>query len=442
MKQAHWNQMARMLCGIFLACWMGAASAERIAEAGRIVLVVGDAKVSGKVVREGDVVAVGAKLSTGTDGYLYLKTIDNGFLILRPSSIATIEAYHVDKAKPAQSRFKFFLHQGVARSISGEAVGKARKNFRFNTPVAAIGVRGTDFSIYADVQETRVAVLSGGVIVSGFNASCRPQGNGPCEGSNSKELFAGSVGVLQVQKGENVPKLIEDKTLSPDMVVPPRHDEPGTAPAVSKTTTSDKTGEIHVHANRQETSTLDPVKEIPLQPVIWGRWQAISEELPATVDLEKLQQNGEYYVMVSNDHYLVWRNKENTVMTPASGGLRFMLQASQAHVESPYGKMDAQVSGGSLSFDFGRSLFSTQIRVTSEAQNYNLSANGSVTSDGIFRSHQTLPGNMDVRGFLAKGEQDMNASYVFQSKPNNGLEVSGVTIWGNPTSIATTPVAP
>jgi hypothetical protein len=122
-------------------------------------------------------------LSTGGDGFIYIKTVDNGLFILRPATQARIAAYHVDAKNPANTHVKFELLSGVARSKSGDAVKQARQNFRFNTPVAAIGVRGTDFTVFTDNDTSRVAVISGGVVVSGFSGACRPEGAGPCEGA-------------------------------------------------------------------------------------------------------------------------------------------------------------------------------------------------------------------------------------------------------------------
>ena len=301
------------ITAIFLVAWLlaGVVTAAQGEEAGKIVLAVGDTRMNGKALKEGESVPVGAELATGKDGYLYLKTIDNGFLILRPGSLATVETYQVDTVNPQESRFKFSLRQGVARNISGEAVGKARKNFRFNTPVAAIGVRGTDFSVYADALETRVAVLFGGVIVSGFDSHCTPQGAGPCEGGH--ELFAQEASViLQVQKGRATPKILKDGGLSPDFVAPPRQDEPGTSdkdksgnltisPLQEEAgiSSEDKNGNLAASSQQEEAGVSSEDKNVPvhesvlkpdntvsldhMKQIIWGRWQEISEELPATV---------------------------------------------------------------------------------------------------------------------------------------------------------------
>ncbi|MGH8856186.1 MAG: FecR family protein, partial [Telluria sp.] len=197
------------------------------AEAGKVIFAAGSAKVADKAGAEGTPVQEGALLTTGKDGFLYVKTIDNGLFILRPNTKAKIVAYHVDAKNPANTRIKLELISGIARSKSGEAVKLARQNFRFNTPVAAIGVRGTDFTVYTDQETSRVAVLTGGVVMSGFEGGCRPEGGGPCEGAASRELFATQRGqLLQVKRGTTAPQLLQSNGAGPDQVSPPRPDEP------------------------------------------------------------------------------------------------------------------------------------------------------------------------------------------------------------------------
>ncbi|MDB5936042.1 MAG: hypothetical protein JWQ01_3386, partial [Massilia sp.] len=120
-----------------LACALQTASA---AEAGKVIFAAGKAQVAERAVAEGMTVQEGEMLSTAGDGFIYVKTIDNGLFILRPNTRARIVSYHVDAKNPANTRIKLELLSGVARSKSGDAVKLARQNFRFNTPVAAIGV--------------------------------------------------------------------------------------------------------------------------------------------------------------------------------------------------------------------------------------------------------------------------------------------------------------
>lgn len=206
------------------------------AEAARVVFVAGNVQSAGTAVKLGHAVQEGDEIATGADGYVYLKTVDNGFLILRPSSKARIAAYHIDKVDPAGTRIKLELLSGVARHISGDAVKVAKQNFRFNTPVAAIGVRGTDFTVFTDQDVSRVVVLSGGVVVSGFSGACGPEGFGPCEGKSSLELFAKQVGdLMQISRGQPVPQILRSSGDTPDVVAPPRMDEPGVKTSVAPT---------------------------------------------------------------------------------------------------------------------------------------------------------------------------------------------------------------
>ncbi|UMR31013.1 FecR family protein [Massilia sp. MB5] len=205
----------------------GAASLAAAAEAGRVVFVTGQAQLANRAAVLDAAVQEGDELSTGADGYVYIKTVDSGFLILRPNSKARIAAYQIDQAQPANTRVKLELEHGVARAISGQGVKQARQNFRFNTPVAAIGVRGTDFIVFTDQKTSRVAVVSGGVVVSGFDGACRAEGLGPCEGATSRELFAGQAGMLlQIERGQKTPQLLNNPSLSPDQNEKPRSDEP------------------------------------------------------------------------------------------------------------------------------------------------------------------------------------------------------------------------
>ena len=181
--------MWRSLVFIALALASGVQAA-RAADAGKIIFVAGKAEVAGRPAVDGAPVQEGQMLSTGGDGFLYIKTVDSGLFILRPNTQARIATYHVDDKNPANTRVKFELLSGVARSKSGNAVKQARQNFRFNTPVAAIGVRGTDFTVFTDNDTSRVAVISGAIVMSGFGAACNPGGAGPCEGSASRELSA------------------------------------------------------------------------------------------------------------------------------------------------------------------------------------------------------------------------------------------------------------
>lgn len=94
----------------------------------------------------GDHVFVGDKLITGEDGFLRIQMIDDAILDLRCYSIMVIEDYVISKSKIG-SRSVLNLLQGSLKKVTGE-IGKWKDDvYQLNTPVASIGVRGTEYAL-------------------------------------------------------------------------------------------------------------------------------------------------------------------------------------------------------------------------------------------------------------------------------------------------------
>lgn len=106
-------------------------------------LAVNQDRVS-RALTAGDRVYLGDKLITGEDGFIRLHMIDNARLDLRCYSIMVIEEYSLqDKNR----RSVFNLLQGSLRKITGE-IGKWGDDvYELRTPVASIGVRGTEYAL-------------------------------------------------------------------------------------------------------------------------------------------------------------------------------------------------------------------------------------------------------------------------------------------------------
>ncbi len=107
------------------------------------VVAVGIDKVTRKLA-VGDGVYVGDKLVTGEDGYLRLNMIDHAKLDLRCFTIMVIEEYALHDT---DRRSILKLLRGSIHKISGE-IGKMRNDiYELQTPVASIGVRGTEYAL-------------------------------------------------------------------------------------------------------------------------------------------------------------------------------------------------------------------------------------------------------------------------------------------------------
>jgi hypothetical protein len=425
------------------------------AEAGKVVFVTGEVRLAQKAAQLDAAVQEGDELSTGADGYIYVKTVDAGFLILRPNSKARIAAYHIDDKNPANTRVKLELLDGVARSISGQAVKKARQNFRFNTPVAAIGVRGTDFIVYTDQQTSRVSVVSGGVVMSGFAGACGPDGGGPCEGSASRELFAGQSGMLlQVQRGQNIPQLLHSPTVSPDQSAPPRSDEPVGKPANaaggvpqdlsldaqkgSNPLISGKPLTTAQGGNGDGQNSVKPPPEVEVVPpvtepvvrsapeVLWGRWQAVAGVAPdAAVNAEL--NSGKYnsgYVLGS---YVIKRVADPTFVMPREGTASFTLESGEATLTPTKGTATlATVQDGFLNMDFQARSFNTGLTVAAGNQKLNVAGKGDITAKGELYSSPLS--DAVIRGYLG-GAHAEEAVYLFKSVSSPDLTAEGVVRW-------------
>lgn len=442
-----------------LACALQAASA---ADAGKVIFAAGTAQVADRAVAEGMTVQEGEMLSTAGDGFIYVKTIDNGLFILRPNTRARIVSYHVDAKNPANTRIKLELLSGVARSKSGDAVKLARQNFRFNTPVAAIGVRGTDFTVFTDNDISRVAVISGGVIVSGFVGACAPEGSGPCEGSTSRELSAAQRGqLLQVQRGQVAPMLMQGGSISPDQVSPPRTDEPlgklgGAAPALV-------IGEPNLDAKKSETLSVvlpqrptptptptptpgtpaPPVVELPptLPPVVvepaderrivWGRWQPVMGQA-AKIDLATQKAYTELLAIDGN--FALFRTRGQDYVAPQQGSIGFALKDSEAYIYTDIGvfrrEAAATLTNGKLNVDFGSRQFTTSLDLVNGEELIKLQAKGAVGGDGRLYGDApaSRPGYIDVKGLLSK-DQGGTAAYIFSGRLDSLRTVNGATFW-------------
>lgn len=428
-----------------------AAGLAQADEAGRIVFVTGQAQIASRAIALGDAVQEGDELTTGADGYVYVKTVDNGFLILRPATRARVVAYHIDAQNPANTRVKFELLSGVARAISGQGVKQARQNFRFNTPVAAIGVRGTDFTVSTDQQTSRIAVISGAVIVSGFSAGCGPEGSGPCEGGSSRELFAEQTGqLLQVQKGQAAPQLLRNNSLSPDVTAPPRKDEPvakspaadashaGTdfslEPQKSNGILSGAALPTSPAPNPTPSPSQPPVVVIVPDPVIpkppeiiWGRWQAVAN-LPADSELLAKLRSGTYDSGSIIGSFVISRVKDTELVLPREGQAAFALTNSEVYIrQADQAPVVGSVQDSRLDVNFATRAFTTNLTVVGAGTHVDVHAKGDVTLKGELVSN-LIGSNAVIRGYLG-GPEAKEAGYIFNTTDSSGPGAFGATRW-------------
>lgn len=429
MKILHWTRWLLINTTGCLVC-LPAAQAVEVAQ---VVFATGQVQQGKRLLTTGDWLQEGDGVQTGKDGYVYLKTVDKGFLILRPDSQATIVRYHIDSANPDNTRIKLELKQGVARHVSGEAVKAARQHFRFNTPVAAIGVRGTDFTVLTTAESSRVMVASGGVVVSGFGSGCTPDGQGPCSG---RELFAHQQQMLQVQRGQEVPSLLNKAgSISPAG----RSDEPQAKNSATSGSNAGGTGVGELNLQPIRSSELDVLGNSALQQqvkvapdpspdIMWGRWRPVLEQ-GVNIDLATLQAT--HRILAINNAYILLREYQAVPWeTPSQGSAGFALQGGEAVIlnEKTGQQLPGSFSNAQLQVNFATAHFSTSLDLKNpQGETWKLYAQGSVTRDGQLSGHYPFPNiaNMAVQGAI----NNTSATYLFQSRLDDNQAASGVTVW-------------
>ena len=188
-----------------------AVADDALAAVGRVSLVLGRAYLERDGDREtvvaGAAVSVGDRVYTEAGGHVHVRFVDDALVSVRPSSTLEIVRYDYDASQPQNSAVKFELSEGVARAISGEAAKSARERFRLNTPIAAIGVRGTDFVVSANSRTTRALVNEGAIVMAPFSSECSSDALGPCA-VDAVELSQNNLQMLEVDTLARSPRLV------------------------------------------------------------------------------------------------------------------------------------------------------------------------------------------------------------------------------------------
>lgn len=117
--------------------------------AGNVQFVTGEASLlapdgSSRAVQKGGAVEEGDRVKTSGNSIVQLKMIDGGLLSVRANTDMTISTYQTGNKQNTKGKVEFSLASGTFRSITG-AISKANKQgYKVTTPVATIGIRGTD----------------------------------------------------------------------------------------------------------------------------------------------------------------------------------------------------------------------------------------------------------------------------------------------------------
>ena len=472
-----------VMCVLRIVCLVltFTAHAVRADPVGEVTLTIGQATLmtfngQSQPVSRGKMVNVGDRIETSEGGHVHIRFIDGALVSVRPTSRLVVEDYRYNAQQVNQSLVRFRLETGVVRAISGAAAEGAKDRFRLNTPLVAIGVRGTDFVVRTEANQTVATVNQGAIVMAPFGEGCLQQAFGPC-GSNSSKLLSADMGnnMLVEFKSTNVQAELKP---SQALKIPETFLASADARSVADATstreltksTARAAGDEAVSAAlvrnvvRQAGDFSEPpvmpsvpvkiaIPDVPLVSVIpvaaepvqpakpvqpaqpaqpaqpvqlaWGRWAATALDA-SDFTATRLHARQNRAVTVGNDDFVLYRTENGTTtISQGLGRIDFGLQQAHARFASPrLSVLPATVLGGQLSIDFASRQFSTLLNLFSTPTgSVNLQAAGMVRDDGLFTSRSATQALAGAVAFDGK-----SAGFFFEKAAAGGT-LSGITIW-------------
>ena len=430
---------------------------------GEVTLLIGQAQLVGaddvvRTVERGQPVRAGDRIETREGGHVHVRFVDGGRLSVRPASRLQIENYSHSATQPQGSAIKFRLDEGVIRSITGTWGEEARERFRLNTPMAAIGIKGTDFVVKSDANATAASVYSGAILLAPLDDCATPLGS--CQKGREKLLSADMKGLmLELNRQQGVPQFVAAVDLLASArrpaagvgiatTVPPvvgvgvgAEARAATGANLDKPIVNEARGRDLVEAATQIAAAQiaaaqSPVvpAPAPLQPqvneLVWARYAWVKDGGLDTLSqtFEQASAAGRESVAFGTAHALT-RNASpaGAVLTTTDAAVNFRLAGSSAFFQRNFdlGVEAAKVDNGTLAVDFSRATFATQLGVSSPTLGADsVVASGSIGKDGVMR---TTSANAIVLGATTLDGKE--AGYLFEKNMVSGA-LRGVTLWG------------
>jgi hypothetical protein len=404
---------------------MGFASMARASQVvGEVTLTIGKSHIDraagatepqkGGSVQEGDVIR------TTDNGHVHIRFIDGARVSVRPNSVFRIHEFKYSPADPAASVVRLSLDSGEARSISGAAAQAAKERFRLNTPLVAIGVKGTDFVTQVSKDVIRVTVNQGAIVMAPFDSGCKADALGVCTTPRAKVLTAEMLGQALVYRLGNSDPSFQNVT------------KPGQ---------SDNSKLLHLERQvrdasekplASDTEAKNPLSALGSNRLIWGRWarDPIANDSLTVPFLDAMRGNE---VTVGDGYYFLFREPSNLNVLPTlTTKTDFGLKSYSAYYRNEANEsVPASVSSGSLSIDFGAKTFATQLGLSAEgagSQLFGQTGNINATT-GIFLG-RTGPESAPTSSLAGAISLDARqAGYLFKFQSGRGTFV-GATVWG------------
>lgn len=458
------NTVLRHRRSAWLTGWLLAASAlggpvahAQASEVGRVSLQIGQAwlvRADGarEALQSGAAIHVGDRIETSANGHVHMRFVDNAAVSVRPDSVLQVQAYRYDAKHPQANEVRLLVEKGTTRSISGAATDVDKTRFRLNTPIAAIGIRGTDFIVQTDAAGDKATVADGAIVMSPLGRGCSAADLGPCAGAEVRELSA-EMGRLMavVRPGEGATRIVPGEgaaagnaVASADQSHPRGHRAMAAARtsgllAAEPTEAEARRGNDTAAAGLLNLASVGATQDLNRASslsgqLIWGHWAiraSDGDKLSVPFSLASLNR----HVTVADEETGLFRTNQSVPgeLFPSSlrGSVEFNLTRATAVFEGASSTEAASISRGNLTIDFTRRTFATGLDLTSASGiKGELRMAGDLRSDGLFVQREGAYGQRaDQRVAGAVSLDGREAGYLFERSAGGGW-FRGRTLWG------------
>jgi len=329
-----------------------------------------------------------------------------------------------------------------------------------NTPIAAIGVRGTDFVVSANSRSTRALVNEGAIIMAPFSSECSSEALGPCV-VDAVELTQNTLQVLELGSGNPAPRLIaasngrelgeaedgsnnESNSAEAQVASTESPDALDTNEVYFESVATTKINTEVAAAGNASGQAPDPViQEIPVvladftptsaltaesaraDQLVWGRWSSNGSPSLLSLSLSDARE-GRDVTIASPSGSILYRNEPNGARVESGlGVVKFDLSAAEAFYDSANGIVAMRVAGGNLELDFVDRAFATELNLDHASTGaIDFTANGAIADGGYLllrEDSKTVSGAVATDGSAA--------GYFFEEQLEAG-RVQGITLWG------------
>lgn len=466
------------------------ANAANTAPVAKVAVSIGETKKLSAAGQEevlivGSSLAVGDRIRTGADSVAILIFSDEGRISLRADSELLIRHYQIDPTGD-KTRIELELIRGTLRQISGNGSRVQPDRYRLNTPVAVIGVRGTDFLAKTSNDAVEAFVHEGKIVLTPVYGPCaqskcdqvamassdsqlkyvrlgmdgrveqREFRQGELESIFGIDMARGKIPTQSAAHPMSPSRLESDEAQLPEgtrlvtstifaaytiaeaLALQKDTEQPGPGPFQSSP--ADVTPESPpvlqsapsdtiASASAPSVPSIASLSDTPKQ-LVWGRFSN-SKVLPEALLMAFAEaREGRHVTVGELGEYALWRaNPLGRMKADLSGQASFRLNGADAVLVDNHGtSSQAQVTAATLGIDFDKSRFKATVNLNHpSAGPAGINVAGKINEEGVFVGTNLGPKTIErVAGALALDGTE--AGYLFSKDVDAGT-FKGITLW-------------